>query len=549
MKHLILSLLLAVSALAATPADYAVPITASGDYSYPATIPAGNSCTFALAGNFSGAAVTPGYITAAGAFTALGSAVTAPATVGPYFIPLGPVTGKGTAALSLAGGVSPAITLAVTQVNPGEIPLNAASITDALGYTPAGPTELATKQALLTGVIVTTKAGVRTAYPPAADTDTARGDALEAAFAVSVAGDTLDLSPGNFYIDKPVTTVAGVPAQFALLNKMTIRLNGARLYKKSTDTASSMFTCVTADSVNDWSIIGPGMLDGSYIANADTAARGSGANEIGISVRASRRVKIENIIIKNMAGSGILGWNTLFVTDEYGTGSNAKYSTVQINSCNIDLNNRGLEVYVSNEYWRVSNSTFNKNQTGIDDYQAGNMAFTGCEANGNTDYALRIRDGGNDGHGTWTGGAINHNTGFAVYVETGMVNGFIFTGTNFYADSSTANKIESLGGGVQFVGCTIDSPFYAGSTPSGINTVKACHFPLTGVTAAQAISDLAAAERNKWKFIDNHTLSGVWASDDIFTQFATNAAALTGGRLPGELYQITGTGAVMVTQP
>jgi len=143
MKHLIITLLLAATAYAATPADYATPVTAAGEYSFPASIPAGNRCTYQITGSFSGAAVTPGYITTSGTFTALGPAVTAPATLGPYAIPLGPATGKGTPALTITGGVSPAIILTVTQVSGGEIPINAASITTALGYTPADAAELA----------------------------------------------------------------------------------------------------------------------------------------------------------------------------------------------------------------------------------------------------------------------------------------------------------------------------------------------------------------------------------------------------------------------
>jgi hypothetical protein len=120
-----------------TPADYARPITADGEYSFPATIPAGNVCHFQITGNFSGAAVTPGYISEAGVFTALGSAVTAAATLGPYSIPSGPTPGsetpgQATPALSITGGVAPSISLTISQQVGGNIPLNADSIADAM---------------------------------------------------------------------------------------------------------------------------------------------------------------------------------------------------------------------------------------------------------------------------------------------------------------------------------------------------------------------------------------------------------------------------------
>ena len=389
------------------------------------------------------------------------------------------------------------------------------------------------------GVKVTRADGSCTSYVPTADTDTARGLALEAAFAAAVAFDTIDLTPGNYYVAKATSTIGGWVAQYAILDGMTIRLNGARLYKKSTDTASVMFATNGTSLIDDWSIIGPGVLDGSYAANSDTAARGTATAEIGINTNASRRCRIEGLTFKNFAGTAIQGNNTNFSSlDEYG-GSAAKYSTGHIHSCNADLNNIGLGLYGGNEYWSISNTSFNKNLTGCDIY-AGNIKFTGCEANGNTNHALRIRNGGNDGHGSWVGGMMNHNTGFSVNVEASMDNGFTFTGSHFFGDSTTTNKIQSLGGGLNFTGCIVDSPFFASATPTGINTVKDSFF--AGTYAA--ITDLSAAERAKWKFVNNHTLTGVFASDDIRTTYATDADAGTGGVLQGELWQQTTTGAV-----
>jgi hypothetical protein len=61
-----------------------------------------------------------------------------------------------------------------------------------------------------------------------------------------------------------------------------------------------------------------------------------------------------------------------------------------------------------------------------------------------------------------------------------------------------------------------------------------------------AITDLSAAERAKWKFVNNHTLTGVFASDDIRTTYATDADAGTGGVLQGEIWQQTTTGAAYI---
>jgi len=409
--------------------------------------------------------------------------------------------------------------------------------------TAADPTKIGAEYIPMHGVVVTKKDGTRTAYAPSADTDTARGLALEAAFAAAVAGDTIDLSPGNYYVAKATSTISGIVAQFAVLNGMTIRLNGAYLWKQNTDTASCMFSCNATSGINDWSIIGPGTIEGSYIDTSNTTgARGSAAAEIAINVTASRRWRLDSVTIKNFAGTGLQANNATFVSDEYLTNALVyKISTGQVSNCNFDLSNVGVYIGTANEYNTFTNCTFNKNLTGVDLY-AGNTKFIGCEAALNTNYALRIRNGGNDGHGCWIGGVMNHNLGFAVSVEASMDQGFTFAGSHFFADSGTTNKIQSLGGGLNFTGCIFDSPIYASATPTGINTIKDSF--ISG--AYTVITDLSADERAKWKFQNNHTLTGVWASDDIRATYADDAAAGTGGVLQGELWQQTTTGAVFV---
>lgn len=424
--------------------------------------------------------------------------------------------------------------------------LGTAATTDATDYATAAQGSLADsalQAASIKGVVVTKADGTRTAYPPSANTDTARGIALEAAFAAAVAGDTIDLSPGNYYVAKATSSIAGITVQFAILDGMTIRLNGARLYKKSTDTASAMFAANGASGIDDWAIIGPGTLDGSYAANADTAARGSSAAEHGIHIRACRKVRIFGVTVCNFAGSGIIGNSATYATDEYSGGGSAKISTVHITDCNVDRNYYGLTVNQNNEYWNLSGTTLNKNVTGIDIYYAGNLRMIGGEITNNTNGVyVRHTALANSGHGMLIGVGINHNTGYALQVQTGMVNGMIFAGCNFYADSNTTNKIESLGSNVQFVACSIDSPIYCSATPSGLNTIKNCSIQGSFTT----ITDLSAAERAKWKFQNNYTATGVWASDDIRTTYADDAAAGTGGVLQGELWQQTTTGAVFV---
>lgn len=125
-----------------TPADFARPLTANGEYSFPATIPAGNYCTYLIAGAFSGASVTPGYVSSSGAFVPLGAALTVAGSTPSYILAAGPTPGtdqpgQATPAISISGGVAPSISLTITQRLGGTFPINADSIADALGYLPA----------------------------------------------------------------------------------------------------------------------------------------------------------------------------------------------------------------------------------------------------------------------------------------------------------------------------------------------------------------------------------------------------------------------------
>lgn len=358
--------------------------------------------------------------------------------------------------------------------------------------------------------------GRREFFAPTAATDAGRGDAMENAIADALATTGREVIvgfPGKFYIDKATSTISSIVSQFALEDGMTIMLNGAELYKKSTDTASCMFTASAATGIGDISIIGPGILTGSRAATANTAARGTALAEIGLNFTANRRVKLHGVVVRNMAGVAVQGNTSNFPTDDYG-GSSAKYSTIQISDCSLDLNYIGLLTVAGNEYWQVANSTFNKNQTGMDIY-GGNLAVTNSQASGNTSYALRIRNtGGNNGHGSWTGGHITHNSDFAIHVEASMPHGFLFSGVTFGADSATTNKIQSLGGGITLSGCYVQSPFYASATPSGMNAMIGCFIAGSGGTDYTTITDLSGPELAQWRFKENYTLTGAWANNN-----------------------------------
>jgi len=67
------------------------------------------------------------------------------------------------------------------------------------------------------------------------------------------------------------------------------------------------------------------------------------------------------------------------------------------------------------------------------------------------------------------------------------------------------------------------------------------------VSAANAVSDLSAAERLQWAFVENYTLTGGYANDDVTVySFADNTAALAGSLTAGRKYRNSSTNAVSV---
>lgn len=379
----------------------------------------------------------------------------------------------------------------------------------------------------LDGVMVTKANGTRRCYVASADTDAARGLALEAAFAAAVAGDTIDLSPGNYDVAKATSTVIAVATHYSVLAGMTIRLNGARLYHGASFNNAVMFG---ADAVDGWSILGPGIIEG-------TAATTGGASEIGINNRTCRRWRIENVTVRYFRGFGIQVNNSSYTTGDYST---LKISTGIIIGCNIDLNNGGFSNNAGSEFIQIVGCTFNKNVTACRIF-AANTRFSGCEIAGNTTDGILVGDGGNDGHGIFSGGVLAHNSGFAVRTEANMDNGFIISGSTIGGDSGTTNKIQALGGGLTLIGCYVESPFYASATPTGINAMINCFIAGTYTVT----TDLSSAERLKWVFEGNYTLTGGWAQNDTqIYVFADNAAAITGGLTAGRRYRQTTTNLI-----
>jgi hypothetical protein len=384
----------------------------------------------------------------------------------------------------------------------------------------------------LNGVVVSKADGTRKGYAPSANTDTARGLALEAAFAAAVAGDTIDLSPGNYYVAKATTNVGGLPVQYVILDKMTVRFNGARLYHTATENTYYMFSAAISSIISDWSFIGPGIIEGS--ASASSGAAECGINILGGSGAAAYRFRMENMTFRFWRNAGVL-----LNTGSYGTYKTPSGSFV---GCHFNYNNQGFYALSGAEFMQLVNCTFNNNLTGIY-LDAGNCHFSNCIAAYNTNYGLRILASGNHAHGTWNGGAISHNSNFAVHVATGVTNGFTFTGGHFAGSAGTDNKMQLDGYGLHFNGGYWDSPIYTTAVNSGINSMQGVH--ISNTTTA-TLTNMFAGSRSKLKIRDCHSNTGPWSANDIRSTYSTDADAGGGGVLQGELWQQTTTGAVFV---
>lgn len=122
------ALLLATTAFGVViPTNSITPVTADGDYSFPA-MRAGVQVTYSLSGTFGGGTVTLGYISAAGTFTSFGTTLTA-AGSSTKTLPEGATAGQAVPAISLSGATSPSITVSINKLASGSGAVDVSTIT------------------------------------------------------------------------------------------------------------------------------------------------------------------------------------------------------------------------------------------------------------------------------------------------------------------------------------------------------------------------------------------------------------------------------------
>jgi hypothetical protein len=111
--------------------------------------------------------------------------------------------------------------------------------------------------------------------------------------------------------------------------------------------------------------------------------------------------------------------------------------------------NCGVGVIVGAELG-VSNVNVSGCTIGVE-ISAGNLSWNGGVINEN-DTGILLEPSGNDGHGTFTGTTINHNTTYGIDSQ-GIANGMTFAGCHVYANDV---RIKDNTGIIDFIGCSLE---------------------------------------------------------------------------------------------
>ncbi len=303
--------------------------------------------------------------------------------------------------------------------------------------------------------VIASSTAKTTYFRASADNNTARGAALQAAFAASAAGDTIIIGPGNYKLT----------AQLDVLSYQNIILQSSHIYGKTgADGTSDIFEAASTDY---WRIEGNGILEGNGLVT------GTYANEAGIRV----------------SGSNCIGWSIsgLNFTSFKGPGiavvcSNSVHNNGSITQVNVTNSSYGFNSQSGAEYININDSTFNNNTTGMY-IGAGNVSVAGGNVSDNTT-GIYIDNPGNNGHGMFVGVNINHNGTDGLYANAVTI-GMDFIGCHFFGSRITLDSSR----GINIIGGMGSPTFNMVGTPTGYSFVKDFWFnsaePTITATVAQ----------------------------------------------------------------
>lgn len=377
--------------------------------------------------------------------------------------------------------------LAVAGALCGQVPLetaaNAAAVRQALG------------NVLLAATIVE-KDGSRTEYIATANTDGARGIALETALVAVTAGQTLVCAPGDYYMRY---------RGFIIVADVTYQWNGARLYIDGSTSllagsnaglGIAIFYNATADATAGWKFIGPLTLDGGNVAGRRAMS------PVNVT-----RCLIHAVDFVNWTGSGSAGFVPI-------DSSATSFVGRRMSDCNFRSNLLGA-YFAEAQYWMVSNCTvtLGSGQVGFDVAGANNM-FTNCSfQGGNLGTGMRILNATNPGHGVCNGCQFNH-LDVGIYTDpniTSTAGQWLFSGCVVFSSGFDLN-----GKGIQFNGGFIgNSDFISSGANAGISYFYNVGWRSDSTEEATSLALLSAAELANIVFRNLRSELGVtpsWAS-------------------------------------
>lgn len=158
--------------------------------------------------------------------------------------------------------------------------------------------------------------------------------------------------------------------------------------------------------------------------------------------------KIINCTFKNLKGAGIAGVHPSL---------SAFYENL-VATCRFLSNTCGTFNYAGSEYWNISNSLFDGNDIGINEWGANN-SYTGCTVRLNTKGVFASGNGGNTDHFSFTDCRINHSSGTGITIQN-IVVGVRFVSCDIFSSTISISESDR----VIFNGCAIASNVTATAT-------------------------------------------------------------------------------------
>ena len=130
-------------------------------------------------------------------------------------------------------------------------------------------------------------------------------------------------------------------------------------------------------------------------------------------------------------------------------------SSVMFTSCKFYENAEAVHSDVYGEYATFTCCHFYRNKIALT-IKGGNNSFIGCTINLNTEKAISMTSGTNDGHGMFVGCSINHNTGSGIDIK-GIKCGEIFESCNIFDTPIVLRDLTShiVGYSIGFSNCRI----------------------------------------------------------------------------------------------